>query len=460
MFNFNINEYSFEDMKKVFGISDNEAMTDNELDVRIASILFNAKSQLSKEELSKVKNFLPILKEKYKQLVNLNNIEINNIYPITENMRAIMKPNTFLDKNEHMVIERTTEPEYTIRNFSIYSCNRDSSAFPYASQFEVDVPTDIRDITLLQLQDYNMSFFMKNFSSWYHNTKLSFSVTSTIGPIEYTADDKGIQSAADDVIVTRNLSINQPMTITLEDGFYNSEATLQLYLIEKMNSKLYETIATEEGNNKILTGRITKTDTTLDNISNIKLGNSEWSFKSAIDPISKKIVIYNERLTFKLHFDNAEAYDNNKHQTKKMYNLKSYWGLGYFLGFNKEIYTSQNVEGTNIYGADLTYEVNAILAPKMINIDLNAVSYLEIDGFNYAYQTNEHQGEVNSYFARIPVGYSSDGIRISDTGGFDKAVVSYEKLNKLKLKLRLFNGVLLDMTDQDFDITLSFYCKK
>ena len=96
----------------------------------------------------------------------------------------------------------------------------------------------------------------------------------------------------------------------------------------------------------------------------------------------------------------------------------------------------------------------------MINIDLNAVSYLEIDGFNYAYQTNEHQGEVNSYFARIPVGYSSDGIRISDTGGFDKAVVSYERLNKLKLKLRLFNGVLLDMTDQDFDITLSFYCKK
>ena len=138
MFNFNINEYSFEDMKKVFGISDNETMTDNELDVRIASILFNAKSQLSKEELSKVKQFLPILKEKYKQLVNLNNIEINNIYPITENMKAIMKPNTFLDKNEHMVIERTTEPEYTIRNFSIYSCNRDSSAFPYASQFEVE----------------------------------------------------------------------------------------------------------------------------------------------------------------------------------------------------------------------------------------------------------------------------------------------------------------------------------
>jgi hypothetical protein len=453
MFNFNINEYSFEDMKKVFGISENETMTDNELDVRIASILFNAKSQLSKEELSKVKNFLPILKEKYKQLVNLNNIEINNIHPLTESMKAIMTPNKFLDKNEHMVIERTTEPEYTIRNFSIYSCNRDSSAFPYASQFEVDVPTDIRDITLLQLQDYNMSFFMKNFSSWYHNTKLSFSVTSTIGPITYDSDGS---SSTDDDYVTRNLSINQPMTITLEDGFYNSEATLQIYLIEKMNAKLYDTIATEEGNNNILNGTIDSNK----NISNIKLGNSEWSFKSVIDPISKKIVIYNERLTFKLHFDNAEAYDNNKHQTKKMYNLKSYWGLGYFLGFNKEIYTSQNVEGTSIYGPDLTYEVNAILAPKMINIDLNAVSYLEIDGFNYAYQTNEHQGEVNSYFARIPVGYSSDGIRISDTGGFDKAVVSYERLNKLKLKLRLFNGVLLDMTDQDFDITLSFYCKK
>ena len=36
MFNFNINEYSFEDMKKVFGISENENMTDNNLDMRIA----------------------------------------------------------------------------------------------------------------------------------------------------------------------------------------------------------------------------------------------------------------------------------------------------------------------------------------------------------------------------------------------------------------------------------------
>ena len=96
----------------------------------------------------------------------------------------------------------------------------------------------------------------------------------------------------------------------------------------------------------------------------------------------------------------------------------------------------------------------------MMNIDLNAIAYLEIEGFNYAYQTNEHVGEVNSYFARIPMGYTSDQIRISDTGGFDKAVVSYERLNKLKLRLRLFNGVLLDMEDQDFDITLAFYCKK
>lgn len=455
MFNFNINEYSFEDMKKVFGISENENMSDNDLDMRIASILFNAKSQLSNDEMKKVKDFLPILKEKYKQLVKLNNIEINNIYPLTESMKANMQPNSFLDKNEHMVIEQKVTPEYTIRNFSIYSCHRDTSIHPYASQFEVDIPSDIRDITLLQLQDYNMSFFVRNFSDWYKNTKLSFSVTSIIGPITYSYDDDGNSNTAN-VSVTRNLSINQPMTITLESGIYNDKSILLDALIEKMNNVLYRAIINIEGNDSIGSGSIDNND---DAVANIKNGG-KYAFKGVIDPISKKLVIYNEKLQFKFLFDKEEDYVTNKYQSKKMYNLNNYWGLGYFLGFNKDIYNSTSVSGVSVYGADISNDVNAIIAPKMMNADLNAIAYLEIEGFNYAYQTNEHVGEVNSYFARIPIGYTSDQIRISDTGGFDKAVVSYERLNKLKLRLRLFNGVLLDMEDQDFDITLAFYCKK
>lgn len=446
MFNFNINEYSFEDMKKVFGISENENMTDNDLDMRIASILFNAKSQLSNDEMKKVKDFLPILKEKYKQLVNLNNIEINNIYPLTESMKANMQSNSFLDKNEHMVIEQKVIPEYTIRNFSVYSCHRDSSIHPYASQFEVDIPSDIRDITLLQLQDYNMSFFVRNFSDWYKNTKISFSVTSVIGPITYGT-------------TISNLSIMNPMTITLESGIYNDKSILLDALIEKMNNVFYNTIGSTEGNTSILLGIINKETNDSDAVANIK-NRGKYAFKGVIDPISKKLVIYNEKLQFKFLFDKEEDYVTNKYQSKKTYNLNNYWGLGYFLGFNKDIYNSVSVSGVSIYGSDNSETVNAIIAPKMMNIDLNAIAYLEIEGFNYAYQTNEHVGEVNSYFARIPMGYTSDQIRISDTGGFDKAVVSYERLNKLKLRLRLFNGVLLDMEDQDFDITLAFYCKK
>lgn len=437
MFNFNINEYSFEDMKKVFGISDNETMTDNELDVRIASILFNAKSQLSKQELSKVKSFLPILKEKYKQLVQLNNIEINNIHPLTESMKAIMRPNTFLDKNEHMVIEKTTEPEYTIRNFSIYSCDRDTSIFPYASQFEVDVPTDIRDITLLQLQDYNMSFDKKNISSWYQNTKLTFSVQ---GIIPVSSDGN-----------SSNISINDNMTITIEDGFYIDETILLNELKDKMNSKLYNMILNIDAN-------IDTIDSSP--IGNLSNGNSTFSFKIQYSTLKHKIVIYNEKLEFKLHFNLPDEFENNKYQTKKVYNLKNYWGLGYVLGFNKELYKSESIKISNSYGGDVSKPVNLIYAPRIIDINLNAIAYLEIDGFNYSYQTNEYQGEVNSYFARIPIGYTKDQIRISDTGGFDKAVVSYERINKLKIKLRLFNGILLDIEDENFDISLAFYCKK
>ena len=91
-----------------------------------------------------------------------------------------------------------------------------------------------------------------------------------------------------------------------------------------------------------------------------------------------------------------------------------------------------------------------------MNIILHHNVFLEIDGFNHVLQTRRETGVVNSYFSRIPLlnGFANE------VGGFERANISMEKVSKLKLRLRFHNGILLDLQNQNFDLTLLFGCKK
>lgn len=418
-FDYNIQHYTFADLKKLFNVKEGEQITPEEMDARIATIVFSAKTSPQKDDLKEIESFMHIAKEKFLLLERAELIQYNNVHPMTERLRDEFKPNVFLDKNEHAVIEHRKDiyiPDED-RLFNINSSDRDKVAWPHASFFEIDLPTSIKDVTVMGLYDYNFYFSIYNFTDFYQNTKLSFSLTSNVtgsDPLSGTPYDVDLSDTK--------------LTITLPDGVYN-DATLPSTMTSLMN--LAVTSALEEN------GVLSVYD----------------KFDSYLDVTSGKFSVYNKDHTFTLHFDQNESYTANKWQVRDVYQLENSWGLGYFLGFDKKAYASDSVFNSNFDGSN---NVNAITSDRIFTSVLKNTVFLEIDGFNHAFQTSRVNGKVNSYFARIPIqqGYSND------SGGVENRVVSAERISKLKIKLRFHNGILLDTQGQDFDITINFRCKK
>ena len=140
---------------------------------------------------------------------------------------------------------------------------------------------------------------------------------------------------------------------------------------------------------------------------------------------------------FTISFKRADK--TTKDQKEGIYDQDENWGLGYYLGLKKSNSSDDN------------HIITGTLRPFL---DFNV--YLEIDGFNHVMQTRKMSGMVNSYFSRIPL---RNGLG-NDVGGFERAVISKERVSKLRIKLRFHNGMIVDLQNQNFDFTLMFECKK
>ena len=404
LFDFDINPYTYEDLKKLFNMKEGETLTSDEIDMRISNIKYSAESSTKdKNELLSISNFLIIAKEKFMIFENNNKIQYNNVHPMTERLKKEFKPNTFLDKNEHAIIEHRSDINIPtdLKYVNISSSDRDEVAWPLSSYFEIALPDSLKDVTYLTLYDFNFYCHVFNFTKFYQNTKFSFSVVS--------ADSNNNNTSYDD--------------LSIEDGYYTEDQLLQAICYE-MN--------TATGGN---------------------------GFKYYINPTTKRVSIYNDTSgfsSFTLKFSKRESYENNKWQMRNIYDLDTSWGMGYFLGFNKEDAVADSDIEYIDESDDSTKTALGVTAPRIMNIILNHNVFLEIDGFNHVLQTRRETGVVNSYFSRIPLlnGFANE------VGGFERANISMEKVSKLKLRLRFHNGILLDLQNQNFDLTLLFGCKK
>lgn len=409
-FDYNIHHYTFEDLKKLFNVKDGETVSNEEIDMRIANIRYTAEQNTTNpQELSNILNFLPVAKEKFKIFVQTQNIEYNNVYPMTEKLQQKFIPNKMLDKNEHAIIEHTPDIVIPTENkyININSVDRDTTSWPISSEFEVELPDPLKDVTFATLFDYNFYGHMYNISSFYQNTKMTFSYGETTG----TETTK---------------------TITLPDGSYTE-------------AQLFEEVTI------LMNNGITSTDE---------------KFGFVLDKFKKKYTIFNEKNKFVLKFKTRETYDTTeltKWQIKNIYDLPMTWGLGYFLGFDKDDYSSGNPSGT-IYDAtrgsasDVTVGTswNTVTTMNPTLSTLNHNLFMEIEGFNHVQQTRQRSGVVNSYFSRIPIvnGFAND------VGGYERVNINKERVTKLKFRLRFHTGIVLDTQQQNFDFTLMFGCKK
>lgn len=420
-FNLDVNYYALDDLRKLFTITAGVPITDEELDVKIANIIMNAKNQFDKFEVENISDFLQEAKLKYRNLIDYYNIQYDDPYPLTSSLKEQMINSKFLDKNEHVIIERPETIPMQVKLISIYSNSRDTTKFPHANNFEIDLPQALSDVKRASLFDFNLSFRVVNVSNWYQNTKFKFSL-----PNIYDKD----------------------FEITFPEGQYINEVfadTLSYFM------------------NKIV-------QMTLGNDYNGVDYSGYSNFHSNISQISGKFDIYNinedtgEEDKFILDFSKPCLYDVNKDQPKIIYDQDTYWGLGYQIGFNKERYisTKQDVRLTNIQDGAITINIvktQTISSPRIFDMKQDGIAFLEIEDLNKNDQTSSYGGKVNSFFARIPMLYT--GFE-QDYGGVygDGVSLDLENIKKLKIRLRHFNGVLVDCQNQDFDITLAVTCKK
>jgi hypothetical protein len=422
-FDYNIHHYTFDDLKKLFNVKDGETVSIEEIDMRIANIRYTAEQNTSNpKELSNILNFLPVAKEKFKIFVQTQNIEYNNVYPMTEKLQKKFIPNKMLDKNEHAIIEHTPDIDIPTENkyVNINTCDRDTDSWPLSSEFEIELPDALKDVTFATLFDYNFFGSMYNISEFYQNTKMTFSY------------DGGVDQ-----------------TITLDDGFYTDTQLGEIVCLI-MN----------EADNEVNNSNDNNDSKEYNNYEGMGIG-----YKFDIN--TKKYTFFDTNVKnkpFTLKFDKPETYpttEKSRWQIRNIYNLPIAWGLGYFLGFDKGttytsgekfVYGGKKDDGSDVTGGYF----QAIAAPNITASSLNHNLFMEIEGFNHVQQTRQTSGMVNSYFSRIPIinGFGND------VGGYERANINKERVSKLKFRLRFHTGILIDMQGQNFDFTLMFGCKK
>jgi len=236
---------------------------------------------------------------------------------------------------------------------------------------------------------------------------------------------------------------NQDYIITIQDGYY-TPSQMVIELTNKMNEAV----------------------------------GADISFNVFYDEVGQKLWFGHTDLSFNLNFCNQVMYDFSNCDQPIVWNNYARWGLPYYLGFNKECYTSARdislafdylCPNNNIVtnSNEIKYYVEA---PLSFNLTGDTCMYMEIDKYNsydelYPYNqssrqtfdNNAYSGRVNSAFAKIPIRFHNENSYDSRTL-FLQNIVQYdppiERIARLKFKFRFHDGRLVNFQNYPFDFTL------
>lgn len=305
----------------------------------------------------------------------------------------------------HQLIERKQNFTLDRKLLSVDTNDRDINKCPNPCDFEVSCPqsyNNIESIRLLNIQTPNKFY---NISEYLQNNKLKVKLGSS------------------------------EKIIVLDDGYYSISN-----LVNSLNNDLSV------------------------NPINIKVKHNE---------VNNKIYFGHDNSGFSLIFNSQDLSYNNCYNSNynNIYKQHSKWGLGAILGFNKDTVTSKKESNKNNFKYDNTEWVsndNNIIEPfKAVDLDEYQNIYIEVDKLNKSDEikpyivdkiNNTNSGIMNSFFAKVPI-IKNDNNQSINTKDFCIESVSYfqpplENINKLKIKIRYHNGLLVDL--QNYNISMTF----
>lgn len=371
-------------------------------------------------------------------------------------------PLSFNVQNNHPLIPR--EQYYTLvrKLVTIHSEDRDVCKWRDSNHFEIDLPETIKNIQSLRLAETSMPSNFYNISKQFQNTSLTYSVGGTTGPWK-------------------------THTIELCEGFY-TPVQLACVLTKLMTP---------------VSSVVDGLDASGEDLDLVDTLNSEPGITVQYDIITQNFV-FSSQTPFLFDFRKQTCYVPDCNNTKPIWCQSTKWGLGSYLGFDKDEYSSvqhdntscnmpyclsamlqnpmvgaQNCEVENKlvqYGTLPSKDSYIIVAPKFPKLEGEQVIYMEVDKYNsydelcpYPTQTNNmfnntYGGNVNSAFAKIHLLNGVSGTVTStmvDTKNNNLLNISHhdppiEKIKKLKFKFRYHNGELVDFKDVPFTFTIEF----
>jgi hypothetical protein len=403
--------------------------------------------------------------------------------------------NSFNVNTTHPLIQSSQE-YYIYKKFvSIHSEDRDPIKYPNSSDFEIELPEDMINVSSLELVSWAFPSNYNVFSKENNNILLSFLIINPYNPYQFDFDNLYYYRIYEALDFQKNI----PYTFYIETGFYNP-----LQMTTELTNKM----------NYVVTNKLIL----YFNQKHIDFPTEGWDITlnqlKENGGYNRFVIVYNEVMA-KIWFGNTSdqfeilsSYGFVQNQILSQSNCEyssvvpdsSKYGLPSNLGLERNDAKSTCVN-ENVYSGDFeTYngitiprfyygDVNPgdngywllpeqdlsgslvywIEPPYKINLMGEAYIYLEIGGQNcvdetqpfqlseFTLTTNKTNGIVNSSFAKIPV----PSTPLSQW--FDKNSASFkfyyppaERIRKLKFKLRYHNGQLVQFGVFNYSFLLQF----
>jgi hypothetical protein len=376
---------------------------------------------------------------------------------------------------------------------SIHSEDRDILAYPNSSEFEIELPEDITNISTIKLSDWALPSNYYTFSVLNNNITMYFKIINPYNPSLYGDTNQLRISIYNALINYNNIQLIQNVDdskgyykIDIEEGFYNpTELTTEL--TNKFNESVTKVI-----NDYLIENHLN------DQLIEFQLKGGYTNFVIVYNNISQKIWFGNRLDAFELSNEVVflnYTFNNNSICKRNMLPDFSNWGLPSNIGLTRKneisvppvdpIYNYVRFYYGNVFNNDngvwltpATDELGVILpgavvqfieCPYKINIFGPSHIYMEVYKYNsidetvpyningFTLTTNETNGIVNSAFAKIPI------ISTPLTQYYDGPADAYkffnppiERIRKLKFKFRYHNGVMVDFGIFPYTFTLEF----
>lgn len=352
---------------------------------------------------------------------------------------------------------------------TIHSNDRDQSQWPFASEFEIELPQQYYNVQTMRLIDITFSNVDYVLSNSNKNTKLSFKIDKT--------DKSDNVSSTPDIL---NSIYDIVYTIELEEGNYTGDQ-LSNEIEFKMNKKITDAIN--------------------------KSGETYTGFSIAYNSVDNKMYFGNNNYSFTLLFDKQEQYDlkcnvsdtNNRNinNTLKSQFNKPKKGLAFYLGFPPNTISSVAKNDPQVFGYLKTSEGAIWLNPKQktcyylkstnqLQLYGESVFYMELVKYNncdelielpeFKYSNslsdpnkscfkNTYGGKVDSYFSKIilynkyqnknllPTNENINGKIHNTTKTYEPVI---ENIKKMKFRFRYHDGTLVNFRNNDLNFTMEF----